>query len=151
MRLFLIRHGEAESFAPDFDRILTKHGIKSLKNSFHFLEYDLRNIEVIISSPLKRAVQTAKILKKFSSKNCKLIEDYGISPGNPTEKLIEMANALESGTAAFVGHMPDIAQHCSELTSASGVRLMFQPGTIAVIDFNGEIRLGSGTLTALIK
>lgn len=67
MKIYLIRHGQTtgdieDRFGGDYDDDLTEEGEKQARN----LAKKLKNkgIQIIFSSPLKRAQQTSKILSK---------------------------------------------------------------------------------------
>lgn len=67
MKLYVIRHGEVEANVKELlngrdDAILTTKGISQVKHASELLE-DI-HIDVIICSPLRRTVETAKIINK---------------------------------------------------------------------------------------
>ncbi len=64
MRIFLIRHGEAE--VKEKDSILTSKGIKQAKNIAKFLENT--NLDLVFCSQLTRAKQTLEEYKKVNQK-----------------------------------------------------------------------------------
>ncbi len=66
MKLVFIRHGLAEGHFSmeqdkDFERVLTEEGITRLKKTFKIFNKFEQKIDVIFSSPLARAVQSAEI------------------------------------------------------------------------------------------
>jgi broad specificity phosphatase PhoE len=78
MKIYLIRHGESTSdienrFGGHYDDDLTDLGLKQAKELVQKLKSE--KIDIIFSSPFKRANQTAQILK--NTFNCKLeiVED----------------------------------------------------------------------------
>lgn len=97
MRIFIVRHGQVPHNASrtyyDEDEDLTALGIEqanTLKNKIRDLDYD-----VIISSPLIRAIHTAKII---NVRNRKIIVDDRLkerSPGNLSGKPLESTNREE--------------------------------------------------------
>ncbi len=70
MKLIFVRHGLAEGHFSlnqyaDFERVLTPEGIKRLNKTFRLFKQHESKIDVIFSSPLARAVQSAEIFWDF--------------------------------------------------------------------------------------
>ncbi|MGE3611114.1 MAG: histidine phosphatase family protein [Bacteriovoracaceae bacterium] len=115
MRLVFIRHGLAEGHFSieqdkDFERVLTEEGIVKLNEVFtHFHKY-LDNVDVIFTSPLARAVQTAEILwSYYQDSDLEVMADLDILD-DPLH-LVEYISFLPTdGTYAFVGHDPHITK-----------------------------------------
>jgi phosphohistidine phosphatase len=113
MRLIFIRHGLAEghfSFDQDadFERELTKKGIQRLKSTFKIFTKSVPTIDVIFSSPLVRAIQSAQLLWQFyPQSDLELMADLDILD-NPLH-LVEYISFLPAdGQYAFVGHDPHL-------------------------------------------
>jgi broad specificity phosphatase PhoE len=96
-RFFVIRHGESEANLNRFidSRILnlplTHRGLQEAQDVGQLLAKKIDKVDIIVSSPLIRAVQTAEEINKIFEKNCfvvldsRLIErDYGIFDGCST-------------------------------------------------------------------
>ena len=153
MNIYLIRHGDAEKAAigkKDFDRELTSSGIIKIKNAAGNWGNLIPSFDYIISSPLKRALQTAQILGEVFNYNREIIIDKKLAPGSRTEDLVEIANALDGEEIAFVGHQPDFGEHVSNLISSEGAYVEFKKGAIAKISFGNKAHLSKGTLEFLI-
>ncbi len=115
MRLIFLRHGLAEghfSFDQerDFERELTPEGIKRLHKTFKLFKKIETNIDVIFSSPLARAVQTAEIFwSYYNDSDLELMADLDILD-DPLH-LVEYISFLPSdGCYAFIGHDPHITK-----------------------------------------
>ena len=115
MKLIFVRHGLAEGHFSkdqnaDFDRILTDEGIMRLNKTFHVFQKSLTNIDVIFTSPLARAVQSAEIFWTFYPKaDLEMMPDLDILD-NPLH-LVEYISFLPNdGTYAFVGHDPHLTK-----------------------------------------
>jgi phosphohistidine phosphatase len=122
MKLLFIRHGIAkghfsEDQTEDFDRTLTKEGIKELNKTFKLLGKYQKKIDVIFSSPLARAIQTAEIFwTHYQNSNLELMSDLDILD-DPLH-LIEYISFLPTdGHYAFVGHDPHITKVIAALLS----------------------------------
>ena len=78
--IFLIRHGNTEFnekklFRGHFDIPLDSVGIKQAEKTGKFLK-DI-NFDIIYSSPLSRAYNTAEIIKKYQSNNIEILKEDG--------------------------------------------------------------------------
>lgn len=115
MRLIFLRHGLAEghfSFDQerDFERELTPDGIKRLTKTFKLFKKIETNIDVIFSSPLARAVQTAELFwSYYQDSDLELMADLDIL--DDPRHLVEYISFLPSdGCYAFIGHDPHITK-----------------------------------------
>jgi phosphohistidine phosphatase len=112
MKLYLMRHGlaiERGIYLEDGDRPLTDLGKKKTAQvSQHLQKLELR-FELIVTSPLVRAQQTAEILHHQS-----LSRDLEISPhlapeGDLSRFLTELVSyAKPEASLIAVGHQPDL-------------------------------------------
>ena len=153
MNIYLVRHTEAEKSAfgkKDYERQLTQHGEVKIKNAAEGWKSLIPSIDLIVSSPLVRAVQTAEIIKNVYNFSKDIIIDKAISPGSHTEQICEVANTYDVENIFFVGHQPDLGEHASNLISSEGALIEFKKGTIAKISFSGKAKLSRGILEFLI-
>ena len=152
MNIYFIRHGDAEKSSPskkDSERKLTPEGISAVQSAVEGWKNFISSFDYIVSSPLKRAVQTAEIIAKaFQYKN-EIITDKRIA-GGKIDDVIEIANSLDGKEIAFVGHEPDFSNYVSSLVSLSGAFLSFKKAMIAKISFDSKVRLAKGNLEFLI-
>jgi len=109
MRLYILRHAQAEDLAPDHARELTSRGIRYTKKMASFLKnnahFDPRQIW---HSPYTRAVQTAKIFAESAHLDAKLIEKEKLTPVDDPSFLIPTLNHEKESTL-IVGHNPYLA------------------------------------------
>ncbi|MBC2594283.1 phosphohistidine phosphatase SixA [Ruficoccus amylovorans] len=109
MRLYLLRHAEAENTAPDETRELTAKGEKTLRKLCQTLkpeEFD--GVRKLCHSPLTRAVQTARLFKDFLKLSQPLQERAGLRPeDNPFVWLRELAE--DEDDLMFIGHNPHLS------------------------------------------
>lgn len=115
MRLIFLRHGLAEghfSFDQDkdFERELTEEGIERLQKSFKIYKKIQPHIDVIFSSPLARAIQTAELFwEHYQDSDLEMMADLDIL--DDPRHLVEYISFLPTdGTYAFVGHDPHITK-----------------------------------------
>ncbi|MDZ8051455.1 MAG: phosphohistidine phosphatase SixA [Aulosira sp. ZfuVER01] len=116
MELYLIRHGIAQERSAeikDEERSLTKEGRqKTKKVAQRLVKLDL-NFDLIVTSPLVRARQTAEILIE-AGLSPKMEESHYLAPdGNIQSWLkdwLEPRNYAQNTQIALVGHEPDLSQ-----------------------------------------
>jgi phosphohistidine phosphatase len=151
MRLFIMRHGPAEESAPsgrDFDRSLSAPGRKRATAAAEELRRRGEHPERIISSPLVRAVQTARLVASvFGVAQTDVREELA-----PAEDAFELVQELLAGPAEsvlLVSHAPDVSLLAERLLAKSGKRVgAFSPATIAALELAGGKATSLFTLDA---
>lgn len=115
MRLIFLRHGIAEGHFSldqdaDFERELTEDGVRRLHKTFKLFTKHQQNIDVIFSSPLARAIQTAELFwEYYKDADLEMMADLDIL--DDPNHLVEYISFLPSdGTYTFVGHDPHITK-----------------------------------------
>jgi phosphohistidine phosphatase len=115
MKLIFLRHGLAEGHFStdqdkDFERELTPEGIKRLQKTLRTFKKSEETIDVIFSSPLARAVQSAEIFwSYYQDSDLELMGDLDIL--DDPRHLVEYISFLPTdGRYAFVGHDPHITK-----------------------------------------
>ena len=103
MDLYFLRHGEADW--PDWkksddERPLTKHGKKEMHEVAKFLKRAKARPDLIITSPLPRASQTAEIAAKHLKVKCH--KDKLIAPATRVPDHID-ADLLREASRATLG------------------------------------------------
>lgn len=151
MILYFLRHGDAgEPRASDDDgRELSSQGEADLRAAAPLWRSLGVRPDVVISSPLPRAMRTAELLVEGVDIDGAPFVDERLRPG---ARWAGVANALaahpDAGRIALVGHDPDLSDAVALLTGASSVRL--RKGGIAAVEFRGDPEPGHGALTWLI-
>jgi phosphohistidine phosphatase len=163
MYLYLIRHGIAEDLDPlvpnlitsDEIRTLTKTGRKKFTQVADKLQKLELNFDLIISSPLVRARQTAEILiDNQISSQLELSPDLKPSGNLPSWLMTWNDRPIDTAisTVALVGHEPNLSQW-AELLVFSKVchKLMLKKGGIIGLKCaDGRIEIGTAQLHCLI-
>ena len=140
MRLYFLRHGEADWpnwTKPDDERPLTDFGKKEVRQVAKLLERLKVRPDLIVTSPLPRASQTAKIAAK--ALKAKLREDGSLAPGFGINELRTLFNHHPSKVLMLVGHEPDFTTVISELTGAA---LKLSKAGVALLDVDPELDQG---------
>lgn len=116
MVVYFLRHADAEpDVAPDFNRQLTAKGLEQAEKVGKFLvRYGLLP-EVIISSPVVRAWQTARIVAQKLG-NAEVAEGRWLACGmDPETCLEELRPYTKTPSILLVGHEPDFGDAISSL------------------------------------
>ncbi|HZI70857.1 MAG TPA: phosphohistidine phosphatase SixA [Nitrososphaeraceae archaeon] len=120
MDLFILRHGEAgKKLATgnrDFERSLTVAGQKEVAHIAKSLKDMGIKFDFILTSPLKRAHQTAAIVSKIF-KNEKKMKDWDeLKPeGNRPELYRKLTQFKLQSSVLIVGHEPYLSDMISEI------------------------------------
>ena len=153
MNIYLIRHGEAEpplGTKPHELRELTKEGIEAVKASAEFWKKFNLSFDIILTSPLKRAAQTAKLIHDVLEIEHEVVEEISVLNGGLTEDLLSIVEVLGMNDIAMVGHQPDIGIHIASMTGSNNTNFKIPPAAIAKIHFKDKPRIGQGVLEFLI-
>ena len=148
MILYFLRHGLAGSRdewkGDDSRRPLTKKGIKNMVAQAKTLARLDLHLELILTSPLTRAFQTADIVSGELKMVDKLEQDERLGPGFGYEELVQLlAGRPELKTVMLVGHEPSFSQTISALTGGGG--MVLKKGGLARVDitsidpFHGDL------------
>jgi phosphohistidine phosphatase len=140
MYLYFLRHGEADW--PDWkksddERPLTEFGRKEILDVAKFLDRLKVRPDLVVTSPLPRASQTAKIAAEHLK--AKLRTDELISPGFGVNELRTVLMRHRAKSLMLVGHEPDFTEVISRLTGAS---LKLSKGGVALLDVDLEPEKG---------
>ncbi|HEY7737428.1 MAG TPA: histidine phosphatase family protein [Candidatus Limnocylindria bacterium] len=153
MILYFLRHGKAghgDPSDPDDDaRELTDAGAAELAAAAGVWRRLNLRPDVVLSSPLPRALQTAEAL----------VRGLGLTEGpivvdslRPGADWADMARALadhrDARRVLFAGHEPDLSSAVELLTGARAIRM--RKGGLACVEFPGIPEPGAGELAWLL-
>ncbi|HYG61278.1 MAG TPA: histidine phosphatase family protein [Thermoanaerobaculia bacterium] len=153
MRLLIIRHAiaeEREDFAltgkDDSQRPLTDEGRRKMKQGAKGLRELVPEIDLLATSPLTRAAQTAAIIDSVYD-GLDEVEIHELSPEATPEEFLRWLRQQKGGTLAVVGHEPSLSLLLSWLLTGTEKRLFsFRKGGACLLEFSGEVGPGMATL-----
>jgi phosphohistidine phosphatase len=159
MRILIIRHAvaeERESFAKsaqdDALRPLTRQGRKKMRKAARGLARLVPAVDVIASSPLVRAVQTAEIVSEAFD-GARFVQIAALSPRKPPAQLLEWLQAHPpEATVALVGHEPHLSTFlCWLLTGLQESFVVFKKGAATLVEAAHPVTAGRAKMLWLLK
>jgi phosphohistidine phosphatase len=158
MQIVIIRHGIAASAASaksaqdDAGRSLTKEGRQKMRRAAKGLRQIIASLDLIATSPLARAAQTAQIVAgEFDG--VKTVQVSALSPRKPVAALIEWLNAhAADATIALVGHEPHLSSFlCWLVTGLQESFVELKKGGMALLECDAPVSPGRAKLHWLLK
>jgi phosphohistidine phosphatase len=113
VRVYLVRHAEAEPGEPDAARRLTAHGRRQAKEVGRRLAREGVRVDAVLSSPLLRARQTAEAIAAEIGATSE--PDARLAPGASADGIRAIA-ADHDGPIVVVGHQPDCGKIAAEIS-----------------------------------
>lgn len=141
MQLYFLRHGEADWpgwTKPDDERPLTDFGKKEVRQVAKFLNRLKVKPDLIVTSPLPRALQTAEVAAEQLKTKLRQ-QDEALEPGFGISELRTVLKRHRSKVLMLVGHEPDFSSVISALTGAS---LKLSKAGVALVDIDPEAQEG---------
>jgi len=140
MLIYFLRHGEADWpdwKKPDSERPLTEKGKKEMHEVGAFLANLSVKPDVVLTSPLPRAWQTAEIAAHYIDAKC--VENEMLAPGFGRSALKKLLEKRSYRSVVVVGHEPDFSKTVCKLT---GARTKLSKAGIALVDVDADLRGG---------
>jgi phosphohistidine phosphatase len=152
--LFLIRHGVAEergdAWPDDSKRPLTAEGTSRLRKSARGLARLGVVFDVILTSPLVRARQTADVVASVYDPRPHIVTAESLAPGGAYHALLtELEKQTRRTRIALVGHEPGLGELAARL-AGSRHPLELKKGALCRIDVEALPPTGPGTLRWLL-
>jgi phosphohistidine phosphatase len=149
-RLYLVRHGIAadrgDEWPDDTKRPLTPKGMTRMRQIGRALRRLEIVVDVVLTSPLVRAKQTAEILVEGLKPTPMLVVVPALAPGtSPAHTAEALAEFRKARRLALVGHEPGIGELAAWLVGAT-TPVPFKKGGICRIDVASFPPSGSGQL-----
>ncbi len=138
VKLYFLRHGKADW--PDWkksddERPLTSAGREEVQAVARLLVRLKAAPDVILTSPLPRAAQTAEIAASYLKVKCR--EEKSLSPGFGMRELKKLEEKYPDESLMLVGHENDFSQTIAGLTSG---RIRLAKGGVALVEMETSDR-----------
>jgi phosphohistidine phosphatase len=149
MKLYVLRHGEAADhgdphYPNDADRPLTERGVQRTKTLAHALRQWEITFDVIFSSPLVRARETAEIVERGLRLHDRLEFTDHLAPSGDFGELISCLNEIRPTpkNLLLVGHEPHLSGLVSLLcTGGQHLMLTLKKGGLCRLEVE-RLRVG---------
>lgn len=158
MRLVFVRHAIAEDreiyargHKDDAGRPLTPEGRGKMERGAVGLRALVPELDVVASSPYRRAVDTAEIIARaYGSLHTERVP--ALAPGQSVDAFLNwLVDQRSRGTLAVVGHEPNLSQIiCTLLAGTNGPFLELRKGAACLLDLPGPVNRGAATLDWLL-
>lgn len=157
LELYIIRHGIAvsrlEDDTDDEARPLKKKGKAQMQDIAKGLKELKIAFNMILTSPLVRAKETAEIVNEHCGSAKKVMVTDLLKPGSSFNKLIKFLNELKnSEKVAIVGHEPFLsgfASYCLAKSQTSFINL--KKGGVLMLEIDEVIKPGQCQLSWLLE
>ncbi len=145
MRIYLLRHGIAEDAGPataDFDRELTEEGRRKLAGVLRLAKRARVQPDLVVSSPLVRAVQTAEMARETLHVESAVEQTRVLVPeGSPQGVWEELRGMRNLDAVLLAGHEPLLSTLAARLLGSPVLQVHMGKGAMLCIDieqFRGE-------------
>jgi len=154
MNLLVIRHAIAEDAkqfaktgADDGERPLTSRGRRRMRSGARGLRRVAPEVDLIATSPLARAEQTADIVVAIY-KNLKVVKLNHLAPESSVQSLLKwLQERKHDSTVALVGHEPQLGVFVSwMLTGLQESFVRLKKGGACLIELKEQVRPGRARL-----
>jgi phosphohistidine phosphatase len=145
MEIYFLRHGDAGAAegwkGTDAERPLSAEGTARMRREADVIARLHPGVDLILTSPLVRARQTAQIVARALHKESALTPDERLAPGFHAGALARiLEDYVARGGLMLVGHEPDFSRVISACTG--GGRLECKKGSLIRVDITGPSLTG---------
>ena len=140
MKIYILRHGIAEdghAGQPDSDRALTPEGKKKLKNILHVAHQAEVAPTLILTSPYRRALQTAQIAAEILGYKGELLRTKSLEPhSSPDAVWDEIRVHKDQSQILLAGHEPLFSRLTAYVLGVPDLQIDFKKGAIACVELD---------------
>jgi phosphohistidine phosphatase len=138
MQVHLLRHGIAEdghAGLSDSERALTQEGRKKLRQVLQTAAKAGVKPTLMLTSPLKRAVQTAEIAKRVLGYQGEVLQTKTLAPGSSVEQVWDEIRTHKNELSVLLaGHNPMFEHLAGYLLGHADLKMEFKKGALLRVD-----------------
>ncbi len=137
MEIYLLRHGDAEESLriPDEERSLTPEGRRKLGDVLLRARDAGAGASLILSSPLRRAVETAELAAEILGTRAQIRKTNALLPdATPAEVWDEIHTNRMEPQILLAAHEPLLSQTLAFLLGAAPAQIEMKKGSLARVD-----------------
>jgi phosphohistidine phosphatase len=149
VRVYVLRHGIAEDATPggsDASRALTAEGKQKLRTVLEGAREAGVRPSTILTSPLKRAFQTAEIAAAVLGVKRELITTNTLAPSSTPHRVWNEIRELHTERVLIAGHEPLLSQVVGFLLRCPALQLDLKKGALVSLDVQIGESAPRGTL-----
>ena len=140
MEIYILRHGIAEdghAGQPDAERVLTPEGKKKLRNVLRTVAKAGVAPTLILTSPYRRALQTAEIAAEVFDYKGDLLRTKALEPGSePPMVWEELRVHKDEASILLAGHEPLFSRLAAYLLGCPDLQIDFKKGALACVQLD---------------
>ena len=153
MRIYILRHGIAED-APaggsDANRALTQEGKQKLRAVLERARRAGVRPAVILTSPLKRALETAEIAASILEVSGDLVRTNALALNSSPERVWKEIRAQKAEEILLAGHEPLLSTLVAFLLGCDALMVRMKKGALVCVDADAEGTQPRGVLNWML-
>ena len=137
MRIYVLRHGIAEDAPPggaDADRALTQEGKRKLRAVLEIARRARVHADVILTSPLKRALETAEIAKSALGAKSDLVRTNTLVPSGSPERVWKEIQSRKTEEVLLAGHEPLLSMVVAFLLGCPALQVRMKKAALVAVE-----------------
>jgi phosphohistidine phosphatase len=153
LRIYILRHGIAEDAPPggsDADRALTQEGKQKLRSVLECARCAGVSPAVILSSPLRRAIQTAEIAAAVLKVEQALVRTDALAPLGSPERVWSEIRAQDAEELLVAGHEPLLSRVVAFLLGCPALQVRMKKAALVCLEIEMAARERHGTLNWML-
>jgi phosphohistidine phosphatase len=153
VRIYILRHGIAEDAPPggtDADRALTQEGKQKLRGVLECARRAGVRPSVILTSPLKRALETAEIAASILDVADDLVRTNALGPSGSPDRVWREIRARKAEEVLISGHEPLLSTLVAFLLGCAELLVRMKKGALVSVEVETEGLRPHGTLNWMV-
>lgn len=141
MRIYVLRHGIAEDVAPggsDAERALTPEGKRRLRAVLVQARRAGIHPDLVVSSPLKRAVETAEIAAAVLSVESPRIRSAALVPSGSSDRVWKEIRSRHEESVLIAGHEPLLSSLVAFLLGCPALLVRMKKAALVALEVDRE-------------
>jgi phosphohistidine phosphatase len=149
LRIYVLRHGIAEDAAAgltDAERALTQEGKRKLRSVLERARRAGLQPNLILTSPLKRAVETAEIAAAVLGIKSDLVHTNALVPSSSPERVWKEIRSRKAEAILLAGHEPLLSLVVAYLLGCPALQVRMKKATLVSIEVESDAAQPHGVL-----
>ena len=153
MRVYVLRHGIAEDAPPggsDADRVLTQEGKQKLRRVLERARDAGVRPKLILTSPLKRAVETAEMAAAVLNVKGETVATEALLPAGSAQRVWNEIRERDVDELLIAGHEPLLGGLVAYLLGSPAVQVNMKKAALVSIELDAESPQPRGALNWML-